>query len=66
MEAFTRLSAIARADQTKNEGADYETAQGYMKTAKEMFDKGLIGTDDFKTRAAYLDPYGRTDWKTFE
>jgi len=37
-----------------------------MKTAKEMFDKGLIGTDDFKTRAAYLDPYGRTDWKTFE
>lgn len=66
MEAFTRLSAISFADQTKNEGADYETAQGYMKTGKELFDKGLIGTDDFKARAAYLDPYGRTDWETFE
>lgn len=66
MQNFTQLAAIARADQTQNEGADYETAMGYMKTGKEMFDKGLIGTDDFKTRAAYLDAYGRTDWKTFE
>ena len=66
MEQFSRLAEIARADQTKNEGADFETAVGYMKTAKELYDKGLIGTDDFKTRAAYLDPYGRTDWQTFE
>lgn len=65
MKQFNRMSQIEFADQTDNAGKNYESAKAYLESAKEMWDKGLIGTDDFKARAAYFDPYGRTDADTF-
>lgn len=36
-----------------NQGANYDTTMGYYKTAKEMYSKGLWGTDDFQTMAQF-------------
>ncbi len=61
LKANTNFDAIIAADETANAGDDYVKAQTYLKEAKEMLDKGLIGTDDFKTRAAYFSPTGADD-----
>ena len=66
MEQLSRLSQIGLADQTENAGANWDQASQYIKSAKEMYDNGLIGTDDFKSRAAYLDYWGFEDPKTFK
>ena len=66
MDAMNQHGMIELADQTKNAGAEYDKAINYAKEAKEMWDKGLIGTDDFKERARYFDAYGRTDADTFK
>ncbi len=58
LKANTNFDAITVADGTANAGDDYLKGYQYLKEAKEMFDKGLIGTDDFKTRAAYFSPTG--------
>lgn len=59
------FNAIAAADETRNAGDDYVQADTYLDEAKEMYDKGLIGTDDFKARAAYFSPTGATDPANF-
>lgn len=59
------MDAIAKADETPNAGADYEKALTYLEETKEMYNKGLIGTDDFKTRAAYFSPTGSNDPANF-
>ncbi len=51
--------------ETKNAGDDYIQAKSYLEQAKEMFDQGLIGTDDFKKRAAYFSPTGAEDAVNF-
>lgn len=56
---------IEEADKTKNAGDDYVKATQYLKEAKEMYDKGLYGTDDFKKRAKYLSPTGSEDPANF-
>ena len=56
---------IAEAKETKNSGDDYVKATTYLKEAKEMFDKGLVGTDDFKSIAKYLSPTGSEDPANF-
>ena len=66
MDAMNQHGMIELADQTKNAGAEYDKGIQYLKEAKEMWDKGLIGTDDFKERAKYFDAYGRTDAETFK
>ena len=33
----------------------------YLEKAKDLFDKGLVGTDDFKSIATYLSPTGSDD-----
>lgn len=65
LNSNSAFDAIAIADETKNAGADYEKAVNYLKEAKEMYDKGLIGTDDFKARAAYFSPTGSDDPANF-
>lgn len=65
MKEFSDHSAIERADQTENQGANYDKGKEYLKAAKEAYDKGLIGTDDFKTRAAYFNAYGFSDPDSF-
>lgn len=59
------LDAIAEADETENAGDDYLEAVQYLEEAKEMYDKGLIGTDDFKARATYFSPTLATDPANF-
>ena len=66
MEQFSQHGQIALADQTVNQGANYDKAMNYLKEAKEMWDKGLIGTDDYKTRAAYFDEWGLSDPTRFK
>lgn len=50
----------------KNIGLSDSDYQSYLDLSnqlaeQEMYDKGLIGTDDFKTRAAYFSPTGADD-----
>lgn len=59
------FDSIKVADESKNTGDDYVSALKYIEEAKEMYDKGLIGTDDFKTRAKYLSPTGSEDPANF-
>lgn len=61
IKANPKFDAIAKADETANAGDDYVKAIQYAKDAKDAYDKGLIGTDDFKTRAAYFSPTGADD-----
>ena len=57
----TNMDAIESALESENAGADYEKAVTYLKQAKELFDKGLVGTDDFKSIASYISPTGADD-----
>ena len=57
----TNMDAIESALESANAGADYENAISYLEQAKDLFDKGLVGTDDFKSIAAYLSPTGSDD-----
>lgn len=59
------FDSIEEADKTENAGDDYVKATQYLKEAKEMYDKGLYGTDDFKKRAKYLSPTGSEDPANF-
>lgn len=59
------FDSIKVADESKNAGDDYIFALKYVEEAKEMYDKGLIGTDDFKARAKYLSPTGSEDPANF-
>lgn len=65
LEANPIFDSIATADEAENAGADYEKAYTYLQEAKDMYDKGLTGTDDFKTRAAYLSPTESDDPANF-
>ena len=56
---------IAVTKETANSGDDYVKATTYLKEAKEMFDKGLVGTDDFKSIAKYFSPTGSEDPANF-
>lgn len=48
------LSGIEVAAESKNAGSNFEKVSGYLKTAKDLFDKGLVGTDDFQTVAKFI------------
>lgn len=61
----TDMDAIEAALESVNAGSDYESAVSYLEKAKELFDDGLIGTDDFKSIAAYLSPTGSDDAVNF-
>lgn len=65
LKANTHFDAISAADSTANAGDDYVKAKAYLDEAKEMLDNGLIGTDDFKTRAAYFSATGAEDAVNF-
>ena len=61
LNVHTDMDAIAAALESENAGADYENAVSYLEQAKDLFDQGLIGTDDFKSIASYLSPTGADD-----
>lgn len=54
-----------RAQNTENAGDKYNNLFSGLKTAKDAYDKGLVGTDDFKTYAKMLSPSGSTDPENF-
>ena len=56
---------ILDAEATENAGAHYEGIQSRLETYKEMYDKGLVGTDEFKEFASYLSPHGFEDATNF-
>lgn len=45
------VNDIASAFESKNAGDDYVSLNDYLKKAKDLYDKGLVGTDDFKSVA---------------
>lgn len=61
LNARTNMDAIEAALESVNAGADYENAVTYLKKAKDLFDRGLVGTDDFKSIATYLSPTSSDD-----
>ena len=65
LNVSAQMDAIESALQSENAGTDYENAVGYLEKAKDLFDEGLIGTDDFKSIAAYLSPTGSDDAVNF-
>lgn len=66
MEQFSAYSAMSAAQSTANQGAKYDEFSGWLKTAKESYDSGKIGTDDFKSLASYMDVNGFFDPDTFK
>lgn len=54
-----------RAQNTENSGDKYNNLFSGLKAAKDAYDKGLVGTDDFKTYAKMLSPSGSTDPENF-
>lgn len=65
MKQFSDFQAIQNAKNTPNGGDQYNAMLSEIKSAKEAYDKGLTGTDDFKTVAAYLSPNGFEDPANF-
>ena len=65
MEQMSDFQAIQNAKNTKNAGSNYDQMISDLKTAKEAYDKDLVGTDDFKTVAKYLSPNGFEDAANF-
>lgn len=60
-----QLEEYEKALETPNQGNMYETLQGALKKAKELYDQGLVGTDDFKKAAALFSPTGAEDAVNF-
>lgn len=65
MQLFSDFSEWQQATQTENAGDKYNTLYSSLEEYKEMYDKGLVGTDDFKTFAKMLSPSGATDELNF-
>ena len=51
------FEGMKTAQESANKGANYDTTMGYYKNVKEMYSKGLWGTDDFKTMAQFAVNY---------
>jgi DNA repair exonuclease SbcCD ATPase subunit len=60
-ELFSDYGQWQQAQSTANAGDKYDNMVSGLKTAKEVWDKGLIGTDDFKSFAKLISPSGATD-----
>ena len=60
-ELFSDYGQWQQAQSTANAGDKYNNMVSGLKTYKDAWDKGLIGTDDFKTFAKMISPSGATD-----
>ena len=63
---FSRFSEFERAQSSANAGDTYNDIQGYLKTQQENYDKGLVGTDEFKAYTALFDEWGRESLAAYE
>ena len=64
-ELLSYYSQWQRAQSTENAGDKYNNFVSGLKNAKDAYDKGLIGTDDFKSFAALISPTGSDDRANF-
>lgn len=65
MKEVSDFQAIQNAKSTANAGNQYDSMVTDIKTAKKALDNGLTNTDDFKSVAKYLSPYGFDDADNF-
>lgn len=60
------LDTYTKATKSADDDADYNTFISGLKSAKEEWDKGKVGTDQFKQMAGLISPTGKTDDKNFK
>lgn len=60
------VSDIETAFGSENAGDDYVALADYIKQAKELYDQGLVGTDDFKSVAEMMSYNIDSSTKSFE
>lgn len=66
LEDSTLYDEVEKAFQSENRGDKYKKMVENLKTAKDLYDKGEIGTDDFKAVAKWLSPSGADDAMNFQ
>ena len=64
-ELLSYYSQWQHAQSTENAGDKYNNIVAGLKNAKDAYDKGLVGTDDFKSFAALISPTGSDDRANF-
>ena len=65
INATPLMEGVEEALESKNAGDNYTQMEGYFKKAKDLYDQGLVGTDDFKSIAKLLSPTGMDDPANF-
>lgn len=65
MELFSQYNKWQMATQSENAGDKYNNLFSGLQQAKDLYDKGLVGTDEFKEFAALISPSGATDADNF-
>lgn len=50
------LDSVKKAFESDNASTDWTSLAGYLKQAKELYDGGFIGTDDFQSVAQWMSP----------
>ena len=50
------LDSVKKAFESNNASTDWTSLAGYLKQAKELYDGGFIGTDDFQSVAQWMSP----------
>lgn len=62
---FSDFQAMVNADNLSTEGSEYTTAKSYLDNAKDLYNKGLVGTPQFKAAAKYFSQNGFEDADNF-
>lgn len=60
------LDSYTQATKSADDDANYNTFVSGLKSAKDEWDKGKVGTDQFKQMAGLISPTGKTDDKNFK
>lgn len=60
------LDSYTQATKSADDDANYNTLVSGLKSAKDEWDKGKVGTDQFKQMAGLISPTGKTDDKNFK
>ena len=66
INATPYMDKVEKALESENAGSNYDKIYEYVKQARELYNKGLVGTDDFKSIAALISPTGSDDVANFE
>lgn len=64
-EQFTNFQKMQNAKNAANAGDEYTTAKSDLENLKDLYDKNLVGTKEFKKGAAYFSQNGFEDPENF-